>query len=178
MQSVCDRVALFSNGNIVLMGTVEELGRQVLGGGYNVEVEAEGAGLADRLGARSRRHRVEAIGPNRWRLMTDRDVRPEAAAAVVNGGGRLTRLSVEEPSLETIYTRYFQNTARRQESGMRREGSPWQGLGVVILKELSDHLTSARMRVLELLVVLIPLAALYGAIQQIRDVTAKTRSCS
>ena len=34
---------------------------------------------------------------------------------------------------------------------MRREGSPWQGLGVVFLKELSDHLTSARMRVLELL---------------------------
>ena len=56
---------------------------------------------------------------------------------------------------------------------MRREGSPWRGVGVVILKELSDHLTSVRMRVLELLVVLIALAALYGAIQQIRDVTAE-----
>jgi ABC-2 type transport system permease protein len=56
---------------------------------------------------------------------------------------------------------------------MRREGSPWRGVGVVILKELSDHLTSARMRVLEWLVVLIALAALYGAIQQIRDVTAE-----
>src|SRR6266852_9004343 len=60
-----------------------------------------------------------------------------------------------------------------RERGMRREGSPWQGLGVVILKELSDHLTSARMRVLEWLVVLIALAALYGAIQQIKDVTAE-----
>jgi ABC-2 type transport system permease protein len=56
---------------------------------------------------------------------------------------------------------------------MRREGSPWQGLGVVILKELSDHLTSVRMRVLEWLVVLIALAALYGAIQQIKEVTAE-----
>jgi ABC-2 type transport system permease protein len=56
---------------------------------------------------------------------------------------------------------------------MRREGSPWRGVGVVILKELSDHLSSVRMRVLELLVVLIALAALYGAIQQIRDVTAE-----
>jgi ABC-2 type transport system permease protein len=56
---------------------------------------------------------------------------------------------------------------------MRREGSPWQGLGVVIFKELSDHLNSARMRVLEWLVVLIALAALYAAIQQIRDVTAE-----
>ncbi len=56
---------------------------------------------------------------------------------------------------------------------MRREGSPWQGLGVVILKELSDHLTSVRMRVLEWLVVLTAGAALYGAIQQVRDSTAE-----
>ncbi len=56
---------------------------------------------------------------------------------------------------------------------MRREGSPWRGLGVVFLKELSDHLSSARMRVLEWLVVLTALAALYGAIQQIRDNTAE-----
>jgi ABC-2 type transport system permease protein len=56
---------------------------------------------------------------------------------------------------------------------MRREGSPWHGIGVVIVKELSDHLNSARMRVLEWLVVLIALAALYGAIQQIREVTAE-----
>jgi ABC-2 type transport system permease protein len=56
---------------------------------------------------------------------------------------------------------------------MRREGSPWQGLGAVVLKELSDHLTSARMRVLEWLVVLVALAAVYAAITQIRDVTAE-----
>jgi len=56
---------------------------------------------------------------------------------------------------------------------MRREGSPWRGLGVVFLKELSDHLTSARMRVLEWLVVLTALAALYGAIQQLRESTAE-----
>ena len=56
---------------------------------------------------------------------------------------------------------------------MRRSGSALRGLGVVTLKELSDHLTSARMRVLEWLVVLVALAAVYGAIQQIRDVTAE-----
>jgi len=56
---------------------------------------------------------------------------------------------------------------------MQREGSAFQGLGVVMLKELSDHLTSTRMRVLEWLVVLVALAALYGAIQQIKDTTAE-----
>ena len=56
---------------------------------------------------------------------------------------------------------------------MQREGSAFSGLGVVMLKELSDHLTSIRMRVLEWLVVLVALAALYGAIQQIKDTTAE-----
>src|SRR6266568_4905728 len=56
---------------------------------------------------------------------------------------------------------------------MRREGSPWRGMGVVFLKELSDHLTSVRMRVLEWLVVLTGIVAVYLAIQQIREVTAE-----
>ena len=51
---------------------------------------------------------MEPAGANRWRLTSDHDVRPEAAAAAVAAGGRLLRLSVEEPSLEAIYTRYFQ----------------------------------------------------------------------
>lgn len=55
----------------------------------------------------------------------------------------------------------------------QREGSALSGLGVVTLKELSDHFASARMRVLEWLVVLVALAAVYGAIQQIRAVTAE-----
>jgi ABC-2 type transport system permease protein len=56
---------------------------------------------------------------------------------------------------------------------MQREGSAWQGLGVVLLKELSDHMTSIRMRVLEWLVVLIAVAAVYGAIQQVKNVSAQ-----
>ncbi|HET9902775.1 MAG TPA: ABC transporter permease [Xanthobacteraceae bacterium] len=56
---------------------------------------------------------------------------------------------------------------------MRREGSPWQGLGTVVLKELSDHLSSVRMRVLEWLVILTAFASLYGALQQIKDTTAE-----
>src|SRR5262249_39824003 len=111
VQSVCDRVALFNEGNIVLMGSVPELGRHVLGGGFRVEVEAEGRGegrgLADGLRAMAGVQKVEPIGANRVRLLADHDVRPEAAAAVVGAGGRLLRLSVDEPSLEVIYTEYF-----------------------------------------------------------------------
>jgi ABC-2 type transport system permease protein len=56
---------------------------------------------------------------------------------------------------------------------MRREGSALQGLGVVFLKELNDHLTSARMLVLQLLVLAVPLVSLYAAIDQLKQSTAE-----
>jgi ABC-2 type transport system ATP-binding protein len=114
VQAICDRVALFSDGDIVLMGTVAELGRQVLGGGFYVEVEAEGEGLSARLATVPGVKNVEQVAANRWRLSCDRDVRPDAAVAVVGAAGRLLRLSVEEPSLETIYTRYFRAAAAQE----------------------------------------------------------------
>jgi ABC-2 type transport system ATP-binding protein len=107
VQSVCDRVALFTEGNIVLMGSVPELGRQVLGGGFRVEVEAEGPGLGECLARVPGVRDVEKVTPTRWLLLAERDVRPEAASAVVAANGRLLRLAVAEPSLEAIYTRYF-----------------------------------------------------------------------
>lgn len=48
-----------------------------------------------------------------------------------------------------------------------REGSPWTGLGAVVGKEMSDHLTSARMRILEVLIVLTAAGTGYAALQQI-----------
>src|SRR3546814_931440 len=60
----------------------------------------------------------------------------------------------------------------RRQAFMQREGSPWRGLAAVTLKELADHLSSARMRVLEWLVVLTAVAALYGALQGIRHTTS------
>jgi ABC-2 type transport system ATP-binding protein len=109
VQSVCDRVALFSAGRIALIGTVPELGREVLGAGYVVDIEADGAGLADRLALIPGVSRVEQTGIGKLRLHAERDVRPEAAAEVVALHGRLKYLGVQEPSLEAIYTHYFEN---------------------------------------------------------------------
>ncbi|HVY98334.1 MAG TPA: ABC transporter ATP-binding protein [Dongiaceae bacterium] len=114
VQRICDRVALFQSGRIVLLGTVPDLARQVLGGGFVVEVEAVPAPkteLESRLRAVPGVTAVERVGEDRYRLTADRDVRPEAARAVVAADGALHRLSVEEPSLEAIYTRFFQNQA-------------------------------------------------------------------
>jgi ABC-2 type transport system permease protein len=56
---------------------------------------------------------------------------------------------------------------------MPREGSPWQGLGVVTSKELADHLSSVRMLVIELLVVITAFAIVLVSLTQIREVTAE-----
>jgi ABC-2 type transport system ATP-binding protein len=109
VQSICDRVALFNLGNIALLGTVAELGRQVLGIGYYVDVEAEGQGIADKLKAVPGVKSVETAARNHMRIYAESDVRADAAAAVIAAGGRLLRLSVETPSLDQIYNSYFEN---------------------------------------------------------------------
>lgn len=57
-----------------------------------------------------------------------------------------------------------QSVAPRQ-----REGSPWTGLWAVVAKEMADHLTSVRMFILELLIILTAAGTVYGAMQNIRE---------
>jgi ABC-2 type transport system ATP-binding protein len=116
VQRICDRVALFQAGRIALLGSVDELARNVLGGGFTVDVEADGEGLEAKLKAIPGVRSV-IRGTTFYRLAADRDVRADAARAVVLAGGSLTRLSVEEPSLEAIYTRYFNE--RKAQEGVR-----------------------------------------------------------
>jgi ABC-2 type transport system permease protein len=51
---------------------------------------------------------------------------------------------------------------------MRREGSPFTGVGAVFAKEFADHLTSVRMRVLELLVVLVSVGLVAALVVTLR----------
>src|SRR5690348_9007316 len=59
--------------------------------------------------------------------------------------------------------------APRHSGSPARRGSPWTGLGTVFLKELADHMSGARMIVLEVLVLLTGIGAVYTAIQDIRS---------
>lgn len=52
---------------------------------------------------------------------------------------------------------------------MQREGSAFSGLGVVMLKELADHLTSIRFIILELIVMMIAVGTVYVASQEIKE---------
>ncbi len=123
VQRVCDRVALFQSGRIVLMGSVPELAHQVLGGGFVVEIEAaipQGTDIVSRLQAIAGVTSAESAGTNRFRVMASRDVRPDAARVVVAADGALNRLSIDEPSLDAIYTRFFE---RQAETGGQRHAA-------------------------------------------------------
>ena len=50
-----------------------------------------------------------------------------------------------------------------------REGSPWRGLWTVVAKEMADHLTSARMFILELLILVTAGGTVYVALQNVQQ---------
>jgi len=56
-----------------------------------------------------------------------------------------------------------------------REGSPWTGLWAVVAKEMADHLTSARMRILEVLILLTAFGTVYAALQNLRQTVGQDR---
>ncbi|NMC80322.1 MAG: ABC transporter permease [Chloroflexi bacterium] len=56
-----------------------------------------------------------------------------------------------------------------------REGSPWTGVWAVVTKEMADHLTSARMRILEILIVLTAAGTVYVAMQSLQQTVTEDR---
>lgn len=52
---------------------------------------------------------------------------------------------------------------------MQREGSPWQGVWTVMAKETADHLTGIRMLILEVLVGVASVGAVYAAVTTLRE---------
>jgi len=107
VQRICDRVALFFQGRIALLGSVGELADQVLGGEHTLLVEAEGLGMEQLLARQPGVKKVVADGP-RFRVYAESDVRSVLANAVISGGGTLLRLNRIEPSLDEIYRHYFE----------------------------------------------------------------------
>jgi len=108
VQSVCDRVALFNRGRIALIGTVVELANQVLGAGHPILVEATGIDVPAVLGGVEGVQKVTRERAATWRVVADRDVRAAVAQRIVTSGGSLLRLDDLQPSLEEVYTSYFE----------------------------------------------------------------------
>ena len=111
VQSVCDRVALFNRGRIVLSGTVTELAGRVLGGGHVIDVEVRGSDIGDRLRAIPGVVRVQPLGfgqdGQRYRVDCRSDLRAEIARRLAVEV-ELVGIQFAAPSLTEVYTRYFE----------------------------------------------------------------------
>jgi ABC-2 type transport system ATP-binding protein len=111
VQAVCDRVGLFSHGQMVLEGTVPDLARQVLGGAYRIHLETDGGDSLEPL----LRELTGVVNVSRsgaaYRVEAKHDLRAETARVVVEAGRSLLSLNVEIPGLNEVYTRYFKQEA-------------------------------------------------------------------
>lgn len=110
VQAVCDRVGLFHRGRKALEGTVPELGRRVLGTAYHIRLTLTEAteAVQQALERLPQVQSVERLDAQTFLLNTTEDIRPEAAQAAIQAGGRLLQLELEAANLEDIYTRYFE----------------------------------------------------------------------
>lgn len=63
--------------------------------------------------------------------------------------------------------------APAQASTRGRRGSPWTGLWAVVGKEMADHLSSVRMQILEVLILLTAVGAVYAVMQNVRQTVSQ-----
>ncbi|MBO1438481.1 ABC transporter permease [Meiothermus sp. CFH 77666] len=61
----------------------------------------------------------------------------------------------------------------RLSAGTRREGSPWTGVWAVFFKEVADHLSSTRMRILEVLILLSAVGAVYAGARTLQQTVSE-----
>lgn len=113
VQAVCDHVALFHRGKMVLEGTFESLADRVLGGAYRIRVEVSRAdGLEPVLRTIPGVSAFLQERPGVLRLEAQVDCRAEVARRIVGKGADLLALTLERPSLDEVYARYFQEVQR------------------------------------------------------------------
>ncbi len=61
----------------------------------------------------------------------------------------------------------------RLSAGRGREGSPWTGVWAVFFKEVADHLSSTRMRILEVLILLSAVGAVYAGARTLQQTVSE-----
>ncbi|MGB9798736.1 MAG: ABC transporter ATP-binding protein [Thermanaerothrix sp.] len=110
VQAVCDRVGLFHRGKMMLVGTVDELGRKVLGKAFRIYLETPDITptILEALKQIPGSVNVRPLNATMLEIEATSDIRHEAAKALIAAGGQLRGLSMEAQSLDEIYAQYFQ----------------------------------------------------------------------
>ncbi|HEY8595082.1 MAG TPA: ABC transporter ATP-binding protein [Devosiaceae bacterium] len=113
VQSICDRVALFREGQVGLVGTVPDIAAKVLGGLCLIDVEADGVDLQSAIGPLEGVRKVTVGKAGTAQVDADADIRPDIASAIVKAGGSLKRIDISHSDLDDVYVRYFEGKEDR-----------------------------------------------------------------
>jgi ABC-2 type transport system ATP-binding protein len=111
VQAVCDRVGLFRKGKMFLEGPVRDLAHDILGGGFVIHLESDDHNLVSDLEGLEHAVRVTSEDAGRYRVEAKEDLRQQVARLVLDRGARLLSMHLDEPSLDEVYTSYFEETA-------------------------------------------------------------------
>jgi ABC-2 type transport system ATP-binding protein len=109
VQQTCHRVGIIVKGKMIAEGEVDKLGSAAFEErrwNFSIECAGRDDGIEADLAALPGVQGVERRGKGYY-LLCNRDVRPEAAALVVNKGLSLLQLRSEDTTLEEIYLKYF-----------------------------------------------------------------------
>ena len=126
-QQLCDRVAVLEHGRRVALGTPHDLARQ-LWKGVRLEIELAAEGAERALAAARSLPKVREVT---WAAQSGlatawvpaREIIPALLSALVEAGGRVYRLSPQEPTLADVYFALHEDEqdARRAIEGEKRE---------------------------------------------------------
>jgi len=109
VQRICDRIGIISQGKIVVEGSVDEVGRKVIGGG-TTQIQAQVSELNPALLEAIKKikgvEEVEASG-NFLNIRCNKDLRLEISKAIVENGSFPLLIKTQDYTLEEIYVRYF-----------------------------------------------------------------------
>lgn len=109
VQRICHRVAILSDGKKVADGTIEELGRKMLGGG-RYRIEAEVVSMNEELVEKFKNLKGVVsidVKDNALHFICEEDLRPQIAKTIVNSNCLLIQMKIQDYVLEEIYLNYF-----------------------------------------------------------------------
>ena len=109
IQKVCPRVGILSNGKLIAEGSIDEMGRDLFGGGkYRIEIELAKIPdtLIDKIKKLKKFVNLSREG-NHLSVVCDTDLREEISKIIAHAGIIMTQMNIKQDALEEIYLRYF-----------------------------------------------------------------------
>jgi len=109
VQKICTKVGILAKGHLVAQGSIEQLGRESIGGG-KIRIEVQVSQTTPKLIESIRKVKGVTGVESRDDLLLvscDEDLRRQIAKVVANSDSLLIQMKVEEYGLDDIYMNYF-----------------------------------------------------------------------